>query len=128
MSSLFFFFQAEDGIRDIGVTGVQTCALPISSYQDDYEVTCEGLSRWHGGLAWQVHFRQKANKPPRLRSYRVNTKSYPVSLRGRAWISAETFQVQSLQPDLISPVPQIQLLAEHIAIEYMPGKFVSRNE
>src|SRR3712207_8634795 len=28
---LFFFFQAEDGIRDFGVTGVQTCALPISS-------------------------------------------------------------------------------------------------
>src|SRR3712207_7383666 len=27
----FFFFQAEDGIRDIGVTGVQTCALPISN-------------------------------------------------------------------------------------------------
>src|SRR5947209_16404428 len=26
---VFFFFQAEDGIRDIGVTGVQTCALPI---------------------------------------------------------------------------------------------------
>src|SRR3712207_8056907 len=25
----FCFFQAEDGIRDIGVTGVQTCALPI---------------------------------------------------------------------------------------------------
>src|SRR3712207_9194955 len=29
MANLFFFFQAEDGIRDIGVTGVQTCALPI---------------------------------------------------------------------------------------------------
>src|SRR5207245_6605032 len=27
----FFFFQAEDGIRDATVTGVQTCALPISS-------------------------------------------------------------------------------------------------
>ena len=27
---LFFFFQAEDGIRDSPVTGVQTCALPIS--------------------------------------------------------------------------------------------------
>src|SRR3712207_1572159 len=27
---VFFFFQAEDGIRDSGVTGVQTCALPIS--------------------------------------------------------------------------------------------------
>src|SRR5207245_3072844 len=29
--SYFFFFQAEDGIRDATVTGVQTCALPISS-------------------------------------------------------------------------------------------------
>src|SRR2546429_3838009 len=28
-SSSFFFFQAEDGIRDVAVTGVQTCALPI---------------------------------------------------------------------------------------------------
>src|SRR5206468_5978751 len=28
----FFFFQAEDGIRDLIVTGVQTCALPISNY------------------------------------------------------------------------------------------------
>src|SRR2546429_2792627 len=27
---LVFFFQAEDGIRDVAVTGVQTCALPIS--------------------------------------------------------------------------------------------------
>src|SRR5260370_15696425 len=31
---LFFFFQAEDGIRDSSVTGVQTCALPISPMAD----------------------------------------------------------------------------------------------
>src|SRR3989449_7453495 len=30
MRACFFFFQAEDGIRDVAVTGVQTCALPIS--------------------------------------------------------------------------------------------------
>src|SRR2546427_5411012 len=29
MFCFFFFFQAEDGIRDLTVTGVQTCALPI---------------------------------------------------------------------------------------------------
>src|SRR2546430_5489705 len=28
-NDIFFFFQAEDGIRDLTVTGVQTCALPI---------------------------------------------------------------------------------------------------
>src|SRR5690348_18247205 len=32
---LFFFFQAEDGIRDGRVTGVQTCALPICKVLDD---------------------------------------------------------------------------------------------
>src|SRR5438876_7588590 len=32
----FFFFQAEDGIRDGRVTGVQTCALPISLRNDNY--------------------------------------------------------------------------------------------
>src|SRR5688572_32565750 len=32
---IFFFFQAEDGIRDLTVTGVQTCALPI--YQEDVQ-------------------------------------------------------------------------------------------
>src|SRR5205085_8190765 len=32
MYLVFFFFQAEDGIRDLTVTGVQTCALPISVF------------------------------------------------------------------------------------------------
>jgi tetratricopeptide (TPR) repeat protein len=96
-------------------------------YRDDYDVTCEGLSRWHGSLAWQVHFRQRADKPSRLRSYRVNSLSFPVGLRGRAWIAADTFQIVSLETDLVSPVPQIQLRAEHISVEYAPVKFASRH-
>src|SRR2546429_7216472 len=31
-AGVVFFFQAEDGIRDVAVTGVQTCALPICSH------------------------------------------------------------------------------------------------
>src|SRR2546427_5486393 len=47
----FFFFQAEDGIRDLTVTGVQTCALPISfllpptQAQADYRVRIFTLDR-----------------------------------------------------------------------------------
>src|SRR5687768_17917642 len=37
-----FFFQAEDGIRDVAVTGVQTCALPISPYSETHTA---GLQR-----------------------------------------------------------------------------------
>src|SRR2546427_5817434 len=37
-----FFFQAEDGIRDLTVTGVQTCALPISNHLAAYWVGMYG--------------------------------------------------------------------------------------
>src|SRR3989440_5070210 len=43
--TFFFFFQAEDGIRDLIVTGVQTCALPI------FPVT------WHRGMSWRPDWR-----------------------------------------------------------------------
>src|SRR2546430_1511655 len=38
LNFFFFFFQAEDGIRDLTVTGVQTCALPISAADIAHEV------------------------------------------------------------------------------------------
>src|SRR5690349_23514553 len=40
ITSFFFFFQAEDGIRDLYVTGVQTCALPICR-----RPACRGVRR-----------------------------------------------------------------------------------
>src|SRR5206468_8989469 len=39
---VFFFFQAEDGIRDLIVTGVQTCALPISAAPARYTTSPAG--------------------------------------------------------------------------------------
>src|SRR2546429_4795210 len=47
MTCCFFFFQAEDGIRDVAVTGVQTCALPISA-------VVSGGERAMDGAAWDV--------------------------------------------------------------------------
>src|SRR5437763_16402340 len=45
IGSLLFFFQAEDGIRDTSVTGVQTCALPISRDLED-AARLEGAGEW----------------------------------------------------------------------------------
>src|SRR3989475_8343897 len=54
--SIFFFFQAEDGIRDLTVTGVQTCALPIS-YQGlaNMAARCGGRKRELVGGDGQLH-------------------------------------------------------------------------
>src|SRR5438874_11816954 len=53
----FFFFQAEDGIRDLYVTGVQTCALPISaarleSREQGCRMTAIAERAVYGEFAW----------------------------------------------------------------------------
>src|SRR5690606_39830505 len=48
----FFFFQAEDGIRDFHVTGVQTCALPISTrLERSRSSACTTYSPWSESTA-----------------------------------------------------------------------------
>src|SRR5260370_24378139 len=52
-SFLLFFFQAEDGIRDSSVTGVQTCALPISGGAAPSSMSAPNGAAVSGGLeAW----------------------------------------------------------------------------
>src|SRR2546427_3037676 len=66
----FFFFQAEDGIRDLTVTGVQTCALPISSYLLHPPLLDEmGLRT---GLRWYIEgFKERSNIAVRSEERRV---------------------------------------------------------
>src|SRR2546422_5621474 len=55
----FFFFQAEDGIRDVAVTGVQTCALPISErrrlnrHNNNRHKELASSRFWRAPPAWQ---------------------------------------------------------------------------
>jgi len=111
--------------------GIVTSGLPAlvlifhPYYAPNYELTCEGLARSNGGLAWQVHFRQRPDRPNELKSYQfgINGASYAVGLKGRAWISADDYQIVRMETDLVEAMPQIQLLVEHTVIEYGPQKF-----
>ena len=58
MFDFFFFFQAEDGIRDRLVTGVQTCALPICFYAPRHAVVAR-LMRFLGGLDPGIFLQQR---------------------------------------------------------------------
>jgi tetratricopeptide (TPR) repeat protein len=113
-------------IATLGLPSLVLIFHPI--YKDDYEVKCEGLSRRRGGLAWQVHFRQKPDQPSRLRGYRVGHILNPVSLRGRAWIATDSFQVLSLETDIVSPIPEIRLKAEHLSVDYAAVIFHKDNQ
>jgi tetratricopeptide (TPR) repeat protein len=117
--------QAEfpDGIVTNGLPATVLVFHPY--YSANYEMRCEGLARANGTLAWQVHFRQMPGKPNAIRSYQsgMHGPSYSVGLKGRAWISADNYQVIRMETDIVAPLPQIRLLAEHTAIGYGPVQF-----
>jgi tetratricopeptide (TPR) repeat protein len=98
-------------------------------YAGNYEMSCEGLARRSDGLAWQVHFRQRADKVAANRGFRVGMRGspYPSALKGRAWISAENYQIVRLETDLVRAMPEIRLVAEHTAIEYGSVNFRENN-
>lgn len=108
----------------IATRGVPALALAFHpDFRSDYEMTCAGQGELHGRSAWIIDFKQKDNRPSRLRTYRINSRIYPVSLEGRAWIDAGTFQVVRLETDMIRPMPEIQLLRDYIRVDYKPVQF-----
>ncbi len=108
----------------ISTSGLPVLALAFHrQFRDDFEMKCEGLGDWNGQPAWLVHFRQREDKPARLRTYIVNKNNYPVALKGRAWFAAESFQPLHVETDLVHTLPQIQLLTEHTSINYAPVEF-----
>ncbi len=112
----------------LATIGLPALALLFHPYfVEDFEMTCEGLGTWRGQPAWQVHFQQRREKVSRIRSYRVHGSAFPVNLKGRAWIAAQSFQVVRLETDLMEPIKAISLEREHMAIEYRPVQFQKRH-
>src|SRR2546422_279945 len=68
----YFFFQAEDGIRDVAVTGVQTCALPpLPHLRDQRAAGGRAEGRGRGGLARRGVIDPDAGTPGRSPSGRA---------------------------------------------------------
>jgi len=114
----------------IVVTGLPALVLIFHPYYaQNFAISCEGLARSKGGPAWQLYFRQRPDKPNTIRTYQVGAggQVYPAALKGRAWVAADTFHIVRLETDLIHPLPQIRLLADHAAIEYGQVHFRARN-
>jgi tetratricopeptide (TPR) repeat protein len=115
--------------------GIETHGLPAlvlifhPKYARNFTMTCEGLAQSGDAEAWQVYFRQRADRPNLIRTYQIgiNGPVYSIALKGRAWIAADTFQIIRLETDLINPVPEIRLVSDHAAIEYGRVHFKSRD-
>jgi tetratricopeptide (TPR) repeat protein len=116
-----------DGVETRGLPSMELIFHPNKA--GNFAMSCEGLGQWNGTPAWQVHFRQRPDKPNTIRAYKIgeNGPSYMVSLRGRAWIAADSYQIVRMETDLVSALPEIRLFTDHTVVEYGPVRFKSRN-
>ena len=113
---------------NIASTGFAALALVFHPHmRDTFEFSCEGLGDWHGQPSWLVHFVQRPDRPNRMHSYRVGSEDHAVGLKGRAWITADKFQIIRIEAEMVQPMPEIQLLSEHQLVEYGPIPFPQKN-
>ena len=112
----------------IASTGFATLALVFHPHmRPNFDMTCEGLGDWHGQASWVVYFKQRDDKPNRMHGYKMGTTIYPVKLKGRAWITADKFQIVRIESEMVRPMPEINLLSEHQVVEYGPIRFEKKN-
>ena len=112
----------------IASSGFVTLALVFHPHmRDNFEMKCEGLGDWRGQASWLVHFRQREDRPSRMHAYKVGNQLHMVDLKGRAWITADKFQIVRIEADMVRPMPEIRLLSEHQAVDYGPVPFPAKN-
>src|SRR2546430_6755472 len=127
-TDVFFFFQAEDGIRDLTVTGVQTCALPISLArrlpgQDKAQVATSRRRRDRGEAPSMADERASL-RALLLYFLRLGTLGFggPIALAGhmeqdlveqRGWISAQEYK-EGLAFAQLAPGPPAAQLAIYL--------------
>ena len=92
-------------------------------YQSDFNYKCEGLGQWHGRATWEIRLEQKKEIPSRVMTWRNRQGLFPVPLKARVWVAANTYDVVHIETDLREPVPTIELGMEHLVIDYGPVNF-----
>lgn len=108
---------------------VETKGVPIlvfafyPPYATNFDMYCEGLGRWRGQPAWQIHFQERTDGAHHMCGMEIGGRFFVVPLRGRAWILADSYQVARLETDLEETIPKIRLRLQHEDIEYKPVYF-----
>ena len=90
--------------------------------RDGFEMTCEGLGEFRGQPTWLVYFKQREDRPAQIHDYRVGGVLYSLKLKGRAWITADKFQIRRIESELVNPIPEIRLAGEHQVVDQCPSQ------
>jgi hypothetical protein len=90
-----------------------------------FQFACEGLGSWNGKPAWQLHFVQRQDVSSKVRLWNHKGVVYPIPLKGRIWIAANSYNIVHLETALREPVGDLQLNRDQLGVDYGPVRFQS---
>jgi hypothetical protein len=97
------------------------------SHLGNFDFRCEGLTEVQGTPAWQVHFEESPDPNRAFSAVSVSGSLNLVRLKGRAWITTDSYNVLRIEADLADPIAKIKLQREHQVITYAPVEFPKRH-
>ena len=110
------------GLATVGLLGLGVDVFH-PGFARSLKFKCEGLGQWQGRPAWLIHFEQLPGQKSYLRLWQGKQATYEVPLKGRVWLSASSYQVLHIESDLREPVGDLELVRDHLVIDYGPVNF-----
>lgn len=112
----------------IATRGLATLAFVFHpDIRGNFAITCEGLGQWNKRAVWLLYFRQRPDRPNISHELKADGVNFAASLKGRAWIAADTYEILRIESQLVDPIPQLHLVNEHQTVEYSPVSFPKKN-
>jgi tetratricopeptide (TPR) repeat protein len=97
------------------------------SHIENFEFRCEGLTDVEHSPAWQVHFVEGDDPNKAFTAIKMGGSIHLPRLKGRAWISADGYNVLRIETDLVDPIAKIDVQREHQVITYAPVEFPAKH-
>jgi tetratricopeptide (TPR) repeat protein len=113
-------------LATVGLMGLGSSVFQ-PGFASALDFTCEGLGQWRGKPTWLMYFRQKPDQQSYLRLWRTPKIVLEVPLKGRVWVAATTYQVLHVETDLREPIEKLELMRDHLSIDYGPVTFQNGN-
>ena len=97
------------------------------SHIENFEFRCEGLTDLEHSPAWQVHFVEGDDPNKAFTAIKMGGSIHLPRFKGRAWISADGYNVLRIETDLVDPIAKIDVQREHQVITYAPVEFPAKH-
>jgi VWFA-related protein len=112
------------------LTAEGTPALALifhSRHWEEFDMSCGNLVNLRGHDAWEIHFRQRKDRPATIATFAEGHRDYPMLLSGTAWVNSSNYHLVHLDADLLQPISEAKLTFLHQSIEYGAVPFSARH-